>query len=133
MTPQGPYDDLIELPRPPSRYPKMPHSERAARFSPFAALSGHAAAVSEAARHTEERPIPEADAAECLDACLRYVLGSTGRTARFTWFVPAPRKPGGSRRTVTGSIRHIDPQSDTLILRDGTRIPIRDLLGVSPP
>ena len=88
MTPQGPYDDLIELPRPPSRYPKMPHSERAARFSPFAALSGHAAAVSEAARHTEERPIPEADAAECLDACLRYVLGSAGRTARFTWFVP---------------------------------------------
>lgn len=132
MTPQGPYDDLVGLPRPPSRYPKMPLGERASRFSPFAALSGHAAAVEEAARQTEERPAPEADAAECLDACLRCVLGTAGRTARFTWFVPDPRKPGGARRTVTGSIRHIDPQSDTLILRDGTRIPIRDLLGVAP-
>ena len=37
----GPYDDIISLPHPTSsRHPRMPISDRAAQFSPFAALAG---------------------------------------------------------------------------------------------
>lgn len=31
------YDDIINLPRPESKYPRMPRANRAAQFSPFAA------------------------------------------------------------------------------------------------
>ena len=50
------YDDIINLSRPASRnHPPMPLHERAAQFSPFAALTGHEAAIKEKARLTEEK------------------------------------------------------------------------------
>ena len=52
----GPYDDIINLPHPTSqRHPRMPIHDRAAIFSPFAALSGHAGAIAETARLTDQR------------------------------------------------------------------------------
>lgn len=39
------YDDIINLPRPESKYPRMPRANRAAQFSPFAALTGHEEAI----------------------------------------------------------------------------------------
>lgn len=48
------YDDIIGLPHPdPKRFPRMPLSERAAQFSPFAALTGFDAVIRESARLTE--------------------------------------------------------------------------------
>ena len=42
------YDDIINLPNPTStKHPRMPLSDRAAQFSPFAALTGHEAAIKE--------------------------------------------------------------------------------------
>ncbi len=50
----GPYDDIIDLPHPTSeRHPRMPMANRAAQFSPFAALSGYDDAVKETARLTD--------------------------------------------------------------------------------
>lgn len=51
----GKYDDLIDLPRPESRYPRMPRANRAAQFAPFAALTGHEEAIRAAAQLTELR------------------------------------------------------------------------------
>ena len=45
---ENPYADIINLPRHVSEvYPQMPVANRAAQFSPFAALTGHSAAVRE--------------------------------------------------------------------------------------
>lgn len=50
------YDDIIHLPHPVSKkHPQMPVGDRAAQFSPFAALTGHEAAIKETARRNEER------------------------------------------------------------------------------
>lgn len=50
------YDDILHLPHPTSKkHPRMPISDRAAIFSPFAALTGHAAAIQETARLTDQR------------------------------------------------------------------------------
>ncbi|MGN0169761.1 MAG: hypothetical protein ACI39H_03250 [Lachnospiraceae bacterium] len=50
------YEDIISMPRPVSRnHPPMPVSERAAQFSPFAALTGHSEAMEETARRMEEK------------------------------------------------------------------------------
>ena len=52
------YADIIHLPHHVSRnHPQMSMADRAAQFSPFAALTGHDAAIAEAARLTDERPI----------------------------------------------------------------------------
>ena len=68
----GPYDDIISLPHPTSsRHPRMPISDRAAQFSPFAALAGHSAALAETARLTD-RQIE-------LPHCLRAVLNKRCR------------------------------------------------------
>lgn len=50
------YDDIINLPHHVSlRHPQMPSLDRAAQFSPFAALAGHDAAIRETARLAESR------------------------------------------------------------------------------
>ena len=62
------YDDIIHLPHPTSaRHPRMPVQERAAIFSPFAALSGHGAAIAETARLTERRMELDEDTRAELD------------------------------------------------------------------
>lgn len=50
------YDDIINLPHHVSlRHPQMAPLDRAAQFSPFAALTGHDAAIQETARLAEIR------------------------------------------------------------------------------
>ena len=49
------YDDIIDLPHHTSKkHPRMPLLDRAAQFAPFAALTGHEAAIKETARLTED-------------------------------------------------------------------------------
>lgn len=55
------YDDIINLPRPESKYPRMPRANRAAQFSPFAALTGHEEAIRETASSQDTKGIQEAD------------------------------------------------------------------------
>ena len=55
------YDDIINLPRPESKYPHMPRANRAAQFSPFAALTGHEEAIRETAQLIEIREKFSAD------------------------------------------------------------------------
>ena len=50
------YEDIIHLPHPTSaNHPQMPIEDRAAQFSPFAALTGHEDAIRETQRRMEER------------------------------------------------------------------------------
>ena len=50
------YEDIINLPHPTSsRHPRMSLYDRAAQFSPFAALTGHDEAVKETARLTDKK------------------------------------------------------------------------------
>lgn len=64
----GKYDEIIGLPHHVSKtHPQMPLIDRAAQFSPFAALTGYDAAVKKTARLAEERvgmedaPVPLED------------------------------------------------------------------------
>lgn len=50
------YEDIIHLQHPTSaNHPQMPIEDRAAQFSPFAALTGHEDAIRETQRRVEER------------------------------------------------------------------------------
>ena len=49
------YEDIINMAHPVSKkHPQMSMMQRAAQFAPFAALTGHHAAISEAAKESEE-------------------------------------------------------------------------------
>ena len=52
----GKYDDIIEMEHPTSsKHPRMSLYNRAAQFSPFAALTGHEDAIKETARLVENK------------------------------------------------------------------------------
>ena len=121
----GPYDDIIDLPRPVSRkHPPMPMMKRAAQFLPFAALTGFEGEIAEAARLTEEARSLGEDALVALDeqlALLRQRMGEQPAVS-VVRFVPDERKAGGRYETVTGRLRRLDEANRVLILTDGLRI-----------
>ena len=126
----GPYDDLLHLPNPTSaRHPRMPLADRAAIFSPFAALSGHGDAIRETARLTERRMELDEDAKAELDRRQAVLLEHLGEQPEVTvtWFRPDERKEGGAYLTTTGRLKKIDALGRRLVLLDGTGIPLEDV------
>jgi hypothetical protein len=125
------YDDILSLPHPTSRtHPRMSRQDRAAQFSPFAALTGYEAVVKETARLTEERPILTEDEVAELDTRLRLAMELNAEVA-VTWFRPDDKKSGGSYITTTGRIRKADELQHILTMEDGTQIPIQEVTAVS--
>ena len=121
------YDDIISLPhhQSPTRK-KMTMTDRAAQFSPFAALSGYDAAIEEEARLTDTQTIPGDGAlAELNEKMLLLAARAEERpTVTVTWFQPDPRKAGGQYMTVTDRVRKIRVWERELLLTDGTVIPL---------
>ena len=129
----GLYDDILHLPHPTSkRHPRMPIADRAAQFSPFAALTGHGTAIEETARVTDRRIELDEDAKEQLDQTLQLLLERIDEQPEITvtWFSPDKKKAGGQYHTATGKLKRIDTQESRLILTDGTQIPLEDLLRI---
>ena len=128
-TVRGKYDDIIDLERPVSRtHSPMPRSERAAQFSPFAALTGYEEVIDEAARLTAQPVELSDDAGEELDQRLTELkrrLGTSGGSvaAEITWFVPDGLKLGGEYVTRTLTVRRVDQTYRLLELEDRSVIP----------
>lgn len=121
-----PYDDIINLPHHVSeRHPQMSMYNRAAQFAPFAALTGHNAAITEAARLTEaEQELSESNA-EVLNRKLAYLQSLDEKpTIGVTYFVPDDKKEGGSYHTATGIVKSVEPDKGVLQFEDGTGIPV---------
>ena len=129
----GNYDDIIDLPHHVSEtHPPMSRADRAAQFSPFAALTGYDAAVRETARVTERRiELDEGVKAE-LNARLNCILEhlSEHPQVSITYFMPDEKKSGGAYRTVTGAVRKLDSFAKTLTLVDGTVVPMEEMIHV---
>ena len=126
----GKYDDILYLPHPTSaRHPRMPIAERAAIFSPFAALSGHAGAIAETARLTDQKMELDEDTKAELDRRQAVLLEHIAEQPEVTvtWFQPDERKDGGAYFTTTGRLKKINEMNRVLILLDGTSIPLEDV------
>ena len=50
--------------------------------------------------------------------------------AAFTWFVPDIRKEGGSYRTLSGRVKKILPFENTVIMANGFRIPLDEIIEI---
>ena len=123
-----PYEDIIDLPRPVSaRHPRMPMANRAAQFSPFAALAGYEDAVQETARPTDGRVELSEEKKAALDQELR-LLAEGAESAVFICFLPDGKKEGGAYLAVTGTVKKFDNYAREIVLGDGRRMPIDDIL-----
>ena len=127
------YDDIINLERP--QYidlPPMSMHDRAAQFSPFAALVGYEDAVEETARLTDaRREMLEDEIAE-----LNRQLGElTERLPerpkiRVTYFIPDKKKDGGRYALKIGNARTIDQYKNAVVFTDGEAVAIKDMYSV---
>lgn len=125
------YDDIIHLPHhvSPTR-PRMSMTDRAAQFSPFAALTGYDAAIRETGRLTDQQVELSEDSRAALDHKQQLLLAHLDEQPKIsvTYFAPDRRKSGGKYVTVTGYMRKIDDYQRTLVLTDGTKIPLDAIL-----
>lgn len=124
------YDDIINLPHHVSKkHPQMSLHDRAAQFSPFAALTGHKAAINETARLTDEKQILSEDVIAKLNEQLNLIKENIGANpiVTITYFVPDDKKSGGAYISNTGVVKKINEYNHTVVLTDKTVIPIEQI------
>ena len=124
------YDDIINLPNPTSKkHPRMSQSGRAAQFSPFAALTGHEAAIEETARQTDEKLMLSDEVIAELNEKLNLISETIGtqQLIRITYFVPDNKKAGGAYISCSGCVKKIDGYEHAVVMEDETVIPIKQI------
>jgi hypothetical protein len=127
------YDDIKHLSRP--QYPDLPPMsihDRAAQFSPFAALVGYEDAVEETARLTDSRREMEEDEINELNRQLQELAEKLSERPkiRVTYFIRDKKKEGGRYSSKIGNARTIDQAENRIIFTDGESVPVKDMYSV---
>lgn len=128
------YADIINLPHHElTTRQRMPRINRAASFSPFAALTGYDDAITETARVTSERIELDEGTKEILNDKLRVALDKADEQPQITvtYFLPDSKKAGGAYIDYTGIIKRVDEYERKIIFTDKTVIPIDDIYEIS--
>lgn len=124
------YDDIINLPHPePTIRSRMAMENRAAQFSPFAALTGYDDATREEARLVDMKQELSEDMKDIIDAKLAVIEQHIKEQPEIsvTYFQPDEKKTGGRYTTVSGNVKKLDGVEHVIIMADGTKIPIGDV------
>lgn len=127
------YDDIINLPRHVSKKrTPMAIQNRAAQFSPFAALTGHGEAVEETARITQRRIALDKYMKEELNNKLQVLIKEIKEKhqIKITYFTPDETKEGGNYIDTTGTIKKIDDHKKLILMDDKTLIPIDEIISL---
>ena len=127
------YNEIMGLPHHVSKTrPQMPMSDRAAQFAPFAALTGYDAAIKETGRLTDERIELDVEALSALDMKYQLLMEALDEAPEvtITYFQPDERKVGGKYVSAVGAVKKIDDFERRITMRDGTRIPMDDVLSI---
>ena len=112
------YDDIINLPHPVSKkHPQMPLRDRAAQFAPFAALTGHDAAIKETARLTDEKLELSEEVIAQLNEKINIIRNNIGieQNVSITYVM------------CSGIVKKVDEYEHTIIMTDQTVIPIEQI------
>ena len=119
------YAHIIDLPHHVSKVrPQMSMYQRAAQFAPFAALTGHSAAISETARLTDKAiELSESDC-EVLNQKITLLIAHLNEhpDISITYFIPDRHKEGGRYTTHSGIVRTWNEYEQRLTFDDGTQI-----------
>ena len=133
MSEKSKYEDIIHLSRPVSRQQSpMSNYDRAAQFSPFAALTGYDAVIDETARLTDTQIELDEGGKALLDEKLQLLRAHLPEKpmASFRVFSPDSRKTGGAYETIWGRVKKIDPVTRCVVLLEGQVIPVDRIYGI---
>ena len=115
------YEDIIGLPHYVSKTrPQMDVCNRAAQFSPFAALTGYEAVIEETGRLTNMLVELDEGKKDNLNEKLQYLLEHMKEKPKvnITYFQPDENKEGGEYVEVMGTIKKIDDYNHCIVLND---------------
>ncbi len=124
------YDDIINLPHHVSTKRKaMSLSERSAQFAPFAALTGHDAAVKEIARLTEGKHELSEEQLDIISVKLNILKSFLPNSpiVEITYFKEDERKTGGEYLTIVGNVFRILENEKLVIMEDKSKINLDDI------
>ena len=127
------YDDIIHLPHHVSMtHPHMAAIDRAAQFSPFAALTGYDAAIKETARLTDVRVELDESMKDALSNKLQIIADRIKEHPEIaiTYFQPDAKKNGGSYVTAVSAAKKIDKYERAVVMADDIVIPIDDIISI---
>lgn len=133
MAEKFPYEDIVNLPPHISKkHPQPTMMDRAARFAPFAAITGYEEMVLEEARITEERIDLDEGALTLLNEKLNMIQEFIDEEPeiKITYFEPDKKKSGGAYVSITGTVKRIDEYEHLVIMTDGKKIRIEDIYGL---
>ena len=110
----------------------MSMMNRAAQFAPFAALTGHAAAIEETARLTDEQHELADEDSEALNQKMIYLREVINEhpIITITYFEPDKKKAGGAYKSIESQLKNIDDYSQSLVLKSGEMIPLKSVLDI---
>lgn len=117
------YDDIINEHRPPSLKKRMPRSERAKIFMPFAALKGYEEATAAQEDVLSERIVLSEERQAYLNEQLQHL--QKGDKVKVTYFV-SQNYTHGHYVTYKGCIKRCDGYLKMLVV-DEKKIPFEDL------
>lgn len=127
------YSKLKNITRP--QYPDLPPmsiEDRAAQFSPFAAVVGYDDAVEETARYTDSMVELSEDEIVLLNGALAKLRESIDKKPQIkvTYFVPDAKKDGGEYVSKNGIVKRIDEYENVLIFTDGEKVTVSSIIKV---
>lgn len=127
------YSKLQNITRP--QYPDLPPmsiEDRAAQFSPFAAVVGYDDAVEETARFTDSMIELSEDEVVLLNEALARLRKNIGEKpqVKVTYFVPDSKKEGGEYVAKSGVVKRIDEYENVLIFTDGDKVAVSSIIKV---
>ena len=128
------YEDILDHPRHISNTrAQMPISDRAAQFSPFAALTGYDAAIKETAKQTADWIELDEESKMILDRRLMEVKNHIKEKPEVTvtYFQPDVKKSGGAYVTITKNVKKINEYERLIIFTDGSFIPIDQIYDIT--
>jgi hypothetical protein len=107
--------------------------DRAAQFSPFAALTGFDGAIKETARLTDQRIELDEAAKTILDEKLRIVQEQLSRQQEIelVFFRSDEMKAGGAYISMMGTVKKIEGYERVVVMQDGTRVPIEEIVDIT--
>lgn len=126
------YDDIINMVYCKSdRHPHMSMHNRAAQFSPFAALSGYDTSIKEAARATRRKMVLSEDECIMLNNKMSEIMQHNICNVYITYFEADKNKEGGEYKTIFAKIRRFDEYKRTLVLSNGKVVRIEDIYDIN--
>lgn len=127
------YSDILRLPRPePKFHHRMPLADRAAQFSPFAALTGFFGVIEETGRTTDKKLTLDEREKERINKQLNYLNSriSSHPKVKITYFIPDTKKEGGQYVTTCSSAKKINEYENCIILDNGVKINFDDIRNI---